>query len=362
MFNTTGNTSQETMASGEITLKDLILKIKGFVSYLIGKWLIIGLVGIAGAGAGVLFAFFSNPKYTGEMTFIMEEPKGGGLSAYAGIASQFGIDLGGMSGGSGLFSGDNILGFLKSRLMVEKALLYPFDSTHPKKSLADEYIEAYKLHDKWSSKPGLKDIQLPANSDRKKFTPVQDSIMNVLYNQLLKENLDISKPDKKVNIISAKCTSRSELFSLLFVQGLVREAIDFYVTTRTQRSKATVDRLQAKADSVEFLLNRKSYAAAAQQDLNMNPARRVASVPTEVFTRDKMVLQTIYGEVVKNLEMSKMAMSQETPIIQIIDIPNRPLEKVKTGKAKSLIIGGIVGAMLAIAFLTVRRMLQEIMK
>ncbi|WP_261387554.1 hypothetical protein [Chitinophaga pinensis] len=36
------------------------------------------------------------------MTFVLEDTKSGGLGAYAGLASQFGIDIGG-GGGMGIF-------------------------------------------------------------------------------------------------------------------------------------------------------------------------------------------------------------------------------------------------------------------
>ncbi len=55
----------------------------------------------------------------------------------------------------------------------------------------------------------------------------------------------------------------------------------------------------------------------------------MASIGSELAMRDKTVLQTMYGEVVKNLEISKIAMAQETPIIQIVDMPILPLEKTK---------------------------------
>ncbi|MCK7558118.1 hypothetical protein MKQ70_25170 [Chitinophaga sedimenti] len=123
---------------------------------------------------------------------------------------------------------------------------------------------------------------------------------------------------------------------------MVDVATAFYTKTKTQRSKANVDVLQTKADSLERLLNRKTYATAAAQDLNLNPARSLARVPLEMETRDKMVVQTMYAEVIKNLEFSKLTMAQETPIIQIIDTPVFPLKKIRLGKVKGIITGGML--------------------
>src|SRR3954467_9549239 len=110
----------------EVSLKELLQKLVEWWRYLLSKWLVIGVFGIIGAGLGLTYALVKKPKYSAELTFVLEENKSSSLGAYAGLASQFGLDLGG-GGGSGIFAGDNILEFLKSRFMVEKALLSPVE-------------------------------------------------------------------------------------------------------------------------------------------------------------------------------------------------------------------------------------------
>jgi hypothetical protein len=352
-----------TESKEDISLKDLILKLQEWSKYLLSKFLIIALFGIIGAILGGIYAWMQKPKYVGELTFVLEEGnKSGGLGAYAGLASQFGVDLGGMSGGSGIFAGDNIIEFLKSRLMVEKALLSPISVDGKEKSLADLYIDFNELRKSWEKDTAAQKIYFPVNPDRRKFTLKQDSILNIFFLSILKNNLVIEKPDKKLNFVAVKCISKNEIFSKVFTEHLVKEATAFYVNTKTMRSKSNVDKLQMKADSIEDLLNKKTYSAALAQDLNMNPARNIASVGSEVVTRDKMVLQTMYGEVIKNLELSKMSMSQETPIIQIVDTPILPLQKLKLGRLKGLIIGGLLGSFMIVIVLMIKKIYKEVME
>src|SRR5687768_1753224 len=94
----------------ETTIKDHILTIQEWLRYFLGKWLILLVCGLIGAGLGLAYAFIKKPRYEAELTFVLEDSKANSLGAYAGIASQFGIDLGGPSS-SGVFSGDNILEF-----------------------------------------------------------------------------------------------------------------------------------------------------------------------------------------------------------------------------------------------------------
>ena len=114
----------------EISLKELIIKIKDWYIFLLSKWKIILIAGFIGALIGLTIALFEKPTYKAILTFAMEDDKasgtaGGGLSGALGLASSFGIDLGG--GGGGAFAASNLAELMKSRLMVEKVLLKPIE-------------------------------------------------------------------------------------------------------------------------------------------------------------------------------------------------------------------------------------------
>lgn len=344
----------------ELSIKDIILRVKGWTLELIRRWKIIVLAGLLGGCIGLGASFIISPKYTAELSFVLEENSSNPLSTYSGLASQFGIDLG-MNSNSGVFQGDNIMEFLKSRLMIEKTLLSQIQMTNGKPmTMADYYIQVKQLREKWESKPEIKDIHYPLNYKRTEFTRQQDSILKTIYEVILKKDLKISKPDKKLSFLSVEYTSTDELFAKVFTETLVDNAIDFYIETKTQRTKANLDRLQLQADSMLVLLNNKTYLVASSQDINQNPARRMASISSELAMRDKSVLQTMYGEVVKNLEISKIAMAQETPIIQIVDTPILPLEKNKLGKLKGIVIGGFIAGVLIVLYLFSKIIYREI--
>lgn len=346
----------------EISLKSLILKLQGWVKYLWKKRLAITLIGGLGAGVGLCYATLKKPVYVAELTFVLEDGRSNPLGAYAGIASQFiGVDFGGAAE-SGVFSGDNILEFLRSRLMVERTLLSSVTANGKQESLAELYINTNDLRDKWNKDPQLKNLKFPVTSDRQTFSLKQDSILYVLYNDIIKKNLTVSKPDKKLSFILVKCTTENELFSKNFTERLVKEATNFYIQTKIQRSKLTTDKLQQKADSIELLLNKRTYSVAAAQDVNLNPVRSMAGVNIELVARDKIVLQTMYSEVVKNLELSKMTLDQETPVIQIVDSPILPLKKEKIGWIKGGGLGGVLGTLLIIMGLVLTKAYKEIMK
>ena len=73
----------------------------------------------------------------------MEEDKGsggGGLSGALGLASSFGIDLGGAGGGAA-FAASNLAELMKSRLLVEKVLLEPIIINGKTITIAEYHIQ-----------------------------------------------------------------------------------------------------------------------------------------------------------------------------------------------------------------------------
>jgi len=343
---------QHTLQQGhDINMRDLVLRVREWCRYLRSRWLIILIVGLIGGTLGFIYAWRDKPDYEGELTFVLEETKASPLGAYAGLASQFGVDI---SGGSGVFTGDNILEFLRSRLMIEETLLSGLIIPgRPETSLVEMYIDMYRMRDGWAEVPGLRDLHFPLQAARLTYSREQDSILDVIYQRIIKVNLEVSKPDKKLSFISVKCISPDEIFSKFFTERLVKKATEFYIETKTKRSRTNVNILEAKADSLEKLLNKKTYSVAATEDINQNPAKRVATVGMQVGIRDKLVIQTIYGEVMKNLEMSRMAMAQEMPLIQVIDKPILPLHKKKVGKIKGTAVGGFLAGVLICALLII---------
>jgi hypothetical protein len=343
----------------EISFKELILKLGEWRRYFARRWIWLLSGAIFFGGMGFLYASGKATQYEADLTFVVEEGKGSPLGAYAGLASQFGVDLG-SSGGDGVFSGDNVMGFLKSRLMTESVLLSDTILEGKRITLADLYIDANHLNKGWNKNPSLSRFSFPFDSSQRSLNRQHDSVMSILYSMINRSNLVIIKPDKKLDFISVETVSPNEVFSKLFAERLVAEATRFYIDTRTQRSQASVDKLQKEADSILYALNRVTLAAAAGQDLNFNPAKHIAAVGQEFATRDKAILSVMYEEVRKNLEMSKMTLAQETPIIQVVDSPRFPLKKIKASLLLSLIAGGILGIVLTAFLIGIRKIYKEL--
>ena len=351
---------QPKIDNDEISLKELIQKIQEWIAYLKTQWKII--VGIAAIGGitGFVYASFQKPAYSATTTFVLEEDKGGGgLGGALGLASSFGFDLGG--GGGGLFSATNIIELMKSRLVVEKTLLNPVHLAGKEISLADYYIQINKLKEDWVKNPSLKNINFPVNAERTKFSLQQDSILQTISADLKKNNLTIVQKDKKVTIISLTVKTENELFSKFFCEQLLKETSDFYIETKSKKSRLNVDILQRQADSIRAELNSAITGVAAATDnvYNLNPAFNVKTSPSRRKQVDVQANTAILTQLVAQLELSKVSLRKETPLVQLIDRPILPLEKEKLGRLKSLIFGGILAGFLTVLYLIFRHMYKK---
>ena len=345
--------------SDEISLKELILKIKEWWTYLLSQWKLIVGVAFIGALLGLAYAWTSKPIYKAEFSFVLEDEKsGGGLGGALGLASQFGLDLGG-GGGGGVFAGDNLLELMKSRSMVQKALLSPINVQGKDQSLADYYISLNEMRKGWEGKAHLESLNYPINADISKFNRVQDSVLMGMHQDIIKNLLSVAKIDKKLSILKVTVNSENEIFSKAFTEALVTVVSNFYVETKTKKSTANVAILQYQTDSVRNQLNRAISGVAQSSDAipNLNAARQVLRSSGQQRQIDVQANTAILTELVKNLELSKLSLRKETPLIQVIDRPVYPLEVERFGKLKGLIIGGFIAGFMAVIFLIGKKVL-----
>jgi uncharacterized protein involved in exopolysaccharide biosynthesis len=345
----------------EISLKELIQKIQEWFQYLKTQWKLIFVITALSAIIGFAYASFQKPSFHATTTFVLEEDKGGGgLGGAMGLASSFGLDLG--SGGGGLFTNSNIIELMKSRLVVEKTLLNSVQVDGKEMSLADYYIQVNKLTDAWSKIPTLKNVSFPVNADRTNFSLTQDSILQTISKRLTNNNLVIVQKDKKISIISLTVKTENEIFSKLFCEQLLKETSDFYIETKSKKSRLNVDILQKQADSIRAELNSAITGVAAASDnvYNLNPAFNVKSTPSKRKQVDVQANTAILTQLVAQLELSKVSLRKETPLVQIIDRPILPLDKIKLGRIKSFVLGGFLGGFLSVLFLVFSRILKKL--
>jgi hypothetical protein len=354
--------------SREISIKELILKVRSWVKYLFAKWPAILLFAVLGGGCGLIYAYIKKPVFTATTTFVLDDNSGsgGGLGQYAGLASMAGIDLGG--GGGGIFQGDNILELYKSRSMIQKTLLTEVDCNGKKQLLIDRFIEFNELKKKWAKDPKLKEIEFSVARNSNLNNPIsnrlKDSILGTIVTDIVTDYLSVTKPDKKLSIIKADVKSPDEFFAKNFNDKIVENVNDFYLQTKTKKLLENVSILQKKTDSIRNVMRGAIYTAVEVSDAtpNLNPTRqikRVAPVQQSQFTAETN--KVVLGELTKNLEMSKITLHKETPLIQVVDSPILPLKKERLSVLKGAVVGSGLSVFFGVIFMSIGLIYKKIL-
>jgi hypothetical protein len=177
--------------------------VKAYFSFLLLKKRWILLSAIVGMLLGLSYVLLKPIKYIARSSFVVEDSKSiGGSGILGALSGQFSSEImSALGGGSNLLSGENILELSKSRSLLRKTFLTSYDGTN--KSLADVYAEKLKLKKKWkeSRKVGI-DIQF--DTSNKKFTRIQDSLLNTLIERVINKDLSIYKPDRRLSLFELR--------------------------------------------------------------------------------------------------------------------------------------------------------------
>jgi hypothetical protein len=306
---------------------------------------IMGLA-LLGGLMGLLFAYLKPITYQSQINFFVEDSKGAGSSLMSMVAGQFGLDV--ATGGNGVLAGDNVLELTKSKLLLQKALLTPFpvNGKEGSFSLADAYAVSMDWKDKWRKS---KDVgyEVSFAVGKTSFSRTEDSLLQVMMKRIVEKELAVSKPDKKLGFYSIQVQTRNELLSKLISQQILSTTTHFYIDGKTSRLRKNLDRLQNRVDSLGKVVNAKTIASAySNMDvlIDANQAMAISNASAEIKMKDKTMANIVFGELLKNLEVAKTSLIQETPSIIVVDETKLPL-KIELKWYWAMVTGAFFGAL-----------------
>ena len=338
----------------EIKLKDILIKLSEYKTLLLSNKFTIIFVSGFFLVLGIVFAILSDKKYTAKLTFVVEEQQqgGGALGSMTGIASQFGFDIGGSS--SVTFSQNNILEFLKSRGVVEAALMQNRKVNKIEDILIEHYLHLNEIKDLWKSDKDLSPVSFHG-----KLTQDNDSVSGGIWKDIIEDKLLVELQSDEANIINLSYTSVDDEFAKMFVETLIEQMSKMYISHQTAQSSNTLDFLSSRADSVFIELEMAEEEFAKVKDINQRIVKASGRLKELQLMRNVEVLNAMYLEIVKNLEISKLTLLNQTPIIQIIDKPILPLEEEFKSKIYFGLLGAFIGGFLSLIFFIFRKLFKD---
>lgn len=314
-----------------------------YIKHLFSRRRLIIAASSAGLVIGIFYALFRTIEYTARMSFVVEDSKSiPGTGLLSAISGQIGMDISSaLGGGSNLLTGENILELAKSRSFIRQTLLTPYYDSGSI-SLADRYAEIYHFKKKWARRISLnKKIDFPVG---RKLTSTEDSLLNMVIDQIIEKDLSIFKPERRLGVFEINVVMTDDKLPALFCQRLMKSVSDFYIETKTRRIRRNIFRLEKLADSLRGNANVMIIENTSSEldVMDINPIYYKRNANKIINNRNENLSNSVYGEVLRNLELSKASLLQETPTIQVVDQPDNPLRNNKINWYK----GGFYGTLL----------------
>lgn len=329
----------------EMSLKDLLVKVRDFYLALRRNWKIVLLCLSLSTGGFLANAFLTRPKFPAQLTFMVREDSKNAMGGVASLLGQFGFG----SGTSGEYNLDKIIELAKSRHIVEAAL---FDSARVNGKndfLANHVINIHDLSKKWQKDTLLRDFRF-THSKSEQFSRRENKALKALHDYMVSDKNSAfvaSGYSKQTSILNLTVSAQNEDLSIALAEALYRNLSAFYIEQSTAQSRRTVRNLELRTDSIRNILTSSERNLARTEDRTLGLLLKEDRVPQKRLGTDVQILNIMYAEAIKNLETTSFLLKNSTPIFMEIDRPLAPIKPVGASKKTALAMGLAIGLLLA---------------
>jgi len=334
-------------AFDEFAPRKILAFLRDFLGYLRKKWIWISLISISFGLVGAGLAYLKKPLFKAEITFAIDEDKAQhNRSEFSEFSEQLGLAP--IDGGNIFSSINNIHKLLQSRFLIERTLRTEVTVNKKRILLADFFLDSLDYRDKWIKNSAFPSLKI--NSVKKDSSEVwfENGIISNMYKTLLSKYLKVSSIGKATTLTSIIVETEHPLFSKIFAETLVSEVTNYYISSKTERSRTNLAIIEQRTDSVKRVYMQALYGRASFTDADINLVRESFSVPGEKKQTDVQILKSAYIDLSRNLESARTSLMNNTPIIQILDKPILPLDVVKPGTLKQFVLFTIIGGFLSL--------------
>lgn len=329
----------------EASFKGIIVTISDYKNELKKRLLIILAVAIIFSLIGFGFSRSQEDQYNAVISFIVEDQsEGSNLSALSGMANMIGIDMGGSATSS--FNQQNIIELLKSRKIIERTLNNTCKIEGKSDLLINHYIRINNLITDSST------INLSSNY-------YNDSITRIVWFRIIDRDMDILFQNDEANILNLSFESLNDELAKNFTEIVVDEMSEMYIDHQTEKSRNTLNNLYNRSDSIfkDLKISERNFAKV--KDNNMRVMTASGRLEELQYMREVEILQAVYLELRKNIELSHMSVLNETPLIQIVDKPVLPLENINRSNLFWIVIFTFLGVFTICFIIILRKLVRD---
>jgi hypothetical protein len=335
----------------EITIKELILKFKRYLSEISRLWYVPASFALVLG----LFMFYKSyttrPIYLAELTYMVNEADKSGMGGLGSLLGAFGATTVGKS------SPDMINELARSERIMNTALFQKHTIDGINDYFANHFIRIYELHKVWKKDTtGLNGFVFH-KEDFEKFTRIENKALNKVHNILVgKEGKFMPTFDRKSGVMKMSFESPSEGLSIYFTRTLFADLGDFYVNSTTERERLNYQTLKAQQDSVFAIMKSKGQNAASFNDYQRGLLFESDKYKGQMMKKESEVAGAVYTELMKQFAVADYALRNNTPFISPIDLPKEPIDPIEKSLIVSAMTGSMIGFLIGCSLIFFRRM------
>ncbi len=345
------------IGTDEITLKDLILKLKEFICEL---WNYKGVIIFITISLTFLFGYkaITRPKmYEGKIKFIIDGHSGGG--GISGLLGQFG--LGGRGGKTNPLQ---VIEVARSNKILEEVLFSNKDGEF----FINQILRELNIVERGKeSKFELLDFKFNQDSIEL-FDTLQIDVYNKVIGKIRGPENSSEKSfqnttfDEETGVFTILTRTESEKISASLVRISYNVLKEFYENKTLSNLKQTRDLLKRKVDSLETEVKEKYIQIAKFDDRNRNLISFEKSAKRNIILGEIQALSAALAEAMKSYEIADYSLKDRQPQFMKIEESLPVLKPKKESLIKNLLIGFLTGIFISSIFIILRKIGRDALK
>jgi len=200
-------------------------------------------------------------------------------------------------------------------------------------------------------------FKLKLNED---YSIEENKIIQDIYKEITEHHLTAGTSDN--GIVEVNYKSISEPFSKKYLDNLFETISEYYISKSNQKQRETYDIVKYYNDSLQTTLRKTEAAWAILKDKNVFKVKAEGRLNQLRKTHELEALNAAYIESVKNLELAKFNLINQTPILQLIDQPVFPLKENKTNYPLIIFAVLMLTFFFAIIIITINKIIKDALK